>query len=63
MKKAFALIAIAVMALVLSGCGDGYDRVAYEKEQIELGKACFEAGGEWVYDGWGPGWICEFRRD
>ena len=63
MKKAIAIAVLAVAALALSGCGDDdADRMSYEEEQIQLGKACFDAGGEWIWDGW-VGWICEFRRD
>lgn len=63
MKKIAAIAIAAGLMFGLSACDDIRERqIQREQEQIELGKQCFEAGGQWVYDGWGPGWICEFRR-
>lgn len=60
MKRGAALLLAALLTMGLAGCDDS------EKEkglvQIELGKACFDAGGQYVYNGWSGGWLCEFRR-
>lgn len=61
-RKILAVIAAGVLALTLTGCDDRDERRKQaELDQIEVGKACAEAGGQYVWDGW-AGWLCEFRK-
>jgi hypothetical protein len=62
-RRAITAAAAALLALGLVGCGDeAQQRHEAELRQIELGKACFDAGGEWDWNGW-SGWLCEFGGD
>lgn len=49
MKKAAVVLAVAGM-LALTGCMDPSTRaqIETEREYIEIGKECFESGGDWV---------------
>lgn len=57
-NKMIAVGVLAVSLLMLTGCDDNPP----PKSSIELGKECFDAGGEWQWNGW-DGYHCEFLRE
>lgn len=58
--KRTAIIAAVIMAFALTGCGEE-EEIDYKLQNIERGKACFEAGGDWEYNAWN-GYVCEFHQ-
>lgn len=58
-NKIIAVVVLTVGVLALSGC---HDNDTPRKSSIELGKECFDAGGEWQWNGW-DGYHCEFLRE
>lgn len=64
MNKILAGLALAALTLSLTGCGNTPERTDKEiaLDRIEIGKVCFEAGGDYTWSEW-SGWKCEFKHE
>ena len=52
MKKTLSIVAIVLATVTLTGCGDKLredTNMERERQYIQLGKECADAGGDWVW--------------
>lgn len=62
MVKKLVVISLLVGGFInLSACDNPPDPADLQRKNIELGKECFQAGGDWVYNGW-DGYHCVFKH-
>lgn len=65
-RLAVTLAILAIGVSTLTGCNPAEESrktwLERERDYIQLGKECYDEGGQWVYNPGSGGWLCEFRR-
>lgn len=71
MKKITAALALLLLAGGLTACGPSQEELdraqerslERQRELIEIGKDCFDKGGNWEYDTFFGKWSCSFVQE